>query len=186
MSDVSSAFIKAYEKLEGNIVDIMVEEQAKLGYRKESVRLYYPLSSLSHFFEETDVTTERMNALLSGFPEYMSNKYGDVGITNKGDRFCFTMSELASEYVHNKREDNKFIQQLVDLVGRHGTTMQQITELFKNEDESCIIDNVDNGEFDILIKFSDSKDRYFYCFKDEGCHIIYHRFLPEDYYDLGF
>lgn len=186
MSDVSGAFIKAYEKLENNIADIMLEEQAKLGYRKESVRLYYPLSSLRHFFDETDATTERMNVLLSEFPSYMSEKYGDVCITNRDDRFCFTMSERASEYVHNNREGNKFIQKLVDLVGKHGTTMQQITELFKNEDESCIIDNVDNGEFDILIKFSDSGDRYFYCFKDEGCHIIYHRFLPEDYEDLGF
>ena len=35
------------------------------------------------------------------------------------------------------------------------------------------------------IKFADkADDRYYYCFKDEGCHIIYHRFLPEDYEDL--
>lgn len=24
------------------------------------------------------------------------------------------------------------------------------------------------------------------CFNDEGCHIIYHRFLPEDYADFDF
>ena len=27
---------------------------------------------------------------------------------------------------------------------------------------------------------------HYYCFKDEGCHIIYHRFLKEDYEDFGF
>ena len=26
----------------------------------------------------------------------------------------------------------------------------------------------------------------YYCFHDEGCHIIYHRFLPQDYADFGF
>ena len=25
---------------------------------------------------------------------------------------------------------------------------------------------------------------FLYCFKEEGCHITYHRFLPEDYKDL--
>jgi len=45
---------------------------------------------------------------------------------------------------------------------------------------------MDNGEFDLMIRFVDSEDPYYYCFKDEGCHIIYHRFLPEDYADFGF
>ena len=37
---------------------------------------------------------------------------------------------------------------------------------------------VDNGEFDLMIRFEgDAEDPYYYCFKDEGCHIIYHRFL---------
>ena len=32
--------------------------------------------------------------------------------------------------------------------------------------------------------FIEREDPYYYCFKDEGFHIIYHRFLPEDYKDL--
>ena len=45
---------------------------------------------------------------------------------------------------------------------------------------------MDNGEFDIMMRFDDGSDPYYYCFKDEGCHIIYHRFLPEDYADFEF
>ena len=41
-----------YEQLERSLIDIMKEEQAKLGYRKEQVRLYYPLSSLNHFLAQ--------------------------------------------------------------------------------------------------------------------------------------
>ena len=37
------------------------------------------------------------------------------------------------------------------------------------------------------IRFLDkADDTYYYCFKDEGFHFIYHRFLPEDYEDFGF
>ena len=39
-----------YAKLEKNIIDVIKEQQAKLGYIKEKVRLYYPLNSLNHFF----------------------------------------------------------------------------------------------------------------------------------------
>ena len=39
-----------YDKLEKNLIDIIKEEQAKLGFFKEDIRLYYPLSSLNHFF----------------------------------------------------------------------------------------------------------------------------------------
>ena len=49
------------------------------------------------------------------------------------------------------------------------------------------IKNNDSDEFDYLIRFSEeNEDPYYYCFHDEGCHIIYHRFLPEDYEDFGF
>ena len=41
---------EAYQKLMDNLCDIVAEEQAKLGYMKEPIRLYYPLSSLNHFF----------------------------------------------------------------------------------------------------------------------------------------
>ena len=30
-----------HEKLEKNLIDLIKEEQAKLGYREEAVRLYY-------------------------------------------------------------------------------------------------------------------------------------------------
>ena len=41
-----------YSRLEKGIMDFIQEEQVKLGYRKEKIRLYYPLSSLKHFLGE--------------------------------------------------------------------------------------------------------------------------------------
>lgn len=47
-----------YQRLEENLADLIAEEQAKLGYRKEPVRFYYPLTSLGHFFGENNDTAE--------------------------------------------------------------------------------------------------------------------------------
>lgn len=52
-----------YERLEKSLIDLVKEEQAKLGYRKEMIRLYYPLSSLNHFME-TNADSEEMRSSL--------------------------------------------------------------------------------------------------------------------------
>ena len=52
-----------YECLEKSLIDLVKEEQAKLGYRKEMIRLYYPLSSLNHFME-ADADPEEMQELI--------------------------------------------------------------------------------------------------------------------------
>ncbi|WP_230398445.1 DUF3877 family protein [Novisyntrophococcus fermenticellae] len=174
-----------YNQLEKSLTDIMKEEQAKLGYKKEKIRLYYPLSSLNHLLE-TDVTAEEMPEVLRDFPAYIYNKFGMVQVSHTGERFCFTISEDASEYVHNNMRPNEFIKKLVDLVAEHGCTIEQIIDLFHASSGNIHVDSICNGEFDYLIYFEDTDDKYYYCFKDEGCHIIYHRFLPEDYDDFGF
>ena len=61
-----------------------------------------------------------------------------------------------------------------------------IRDRFHSYSDKIITEPMDNGEFDVMIRFDDGSDPYYYCFKDEGCHIIYHRFLPEDYADFGF
>ena len=51
-----------YERLEKSLTDTIKEEQAKLGFRKEAIRLYYPLSSLNHFF---DVQEEKSKCFIA-------------------------------------------------------------------------------------------------------------------------
>ncbi|MGN0328036.1 MAG: DUF3877 family protein [Lachnospira sp.] len=174
-----------FDRLEESLIDLIKEEEAKLGYRKEVIRLYYPLSTLNHFFQ-CSKDSDSMYKMLEGFSDYTANRLGNVTVTYKGDRFCFKLPQEGVEYIHNNTSPNEFIRELVNIVGKHGCTMDEIKELFESHGE-IICDSVDNDEFDILIRFVDStKDKYFYCFKDEGCHIIYHRFLPEDYADFDF
>ena len=174
-----------YERLEKSLIDLVKEEQAKLGYRKEMIRLYYPLSSLNHFME-TNADSEEMQELLADFPKAAEDIFGEVGITHAKDRFCFALSEKASEYVHENMKPNEFIKELVELVAKHGCTMEDIEVLFRSHSDKIVAEPMDNGEFDRMIRFEGGEDKYYYCFQDEGCHIIYHRFLPEDYADFGF
>ena len=174
-----------YHDLKCNLVDMVVEEQAKLGYNKEAIRLYYPLSSLNHILN-TSLDTEEMLSYLKAFPAYVEKIYGEVKVSKEGDRFCFYLGEDFSEYVHTHKAGNRFLAELVELVGKHGTTLQQIEEFFHAQEKPCVVEPAEHGEFDILIRFTEGNDNNYYCFKDEGCHIIYHRFLPKDYEDFDF
>ena len=58
---------------------------------------------------------------------------------------------------------------------------------FRKRQKISGVGDMHNGEFDFWVRFpEENEDEYYYCFKDEGCHMIYHRFLPEDYADFGF
>lgn len=174
-----------HERLEKSLTDTIKEEQAKLGFRKEAIRLYYPLSSLNHFFDVQE-REEQMLHRLQHLPETWQEKLGDVGVTAKKERFCFYIPEQGSVYVHEHEKPDEFIRELVELVGRHGCTMQEIRELFCKHSSHVECQKIENGEFDWMFRFAeDEEDPYYYCFKDEGIHIIYHRFLPEDYREFG-
>lgn len=174
-----------FEKLENNIADVIKEEQAKLGYRKENIRLYYPLSSLCHILN-VQAQPEEMDDILRSFGEYTRERLGRVEVSRNGERFCFLIPEQGTEYVHENTETDEFINKLVLLVSSPGCTLEQVRNLFKSKSKNVDIQPINNDEFDLLIRFRDSADKYYYCFKDEGHHVIYHRFLPEDYAELGF
>ena len=176
---------KSFQRLEKSLTDVIAEEQAKLGYMKEAMRLYYPLSSLKHFFESNDASADDMLKLLSAFPDFCSARLGGMKISHDGETFCFYLAPEASEYVHLNKAENEFIFRLAELLQGHDTKLDTVISFFK-EYGTCDIKEINNGEFDILIRFTDGDDPYYYCFKDEGCHVIYHRFLPEDYMDFEF
>ena len=180
-----------FQYLERNLMDLIAEEQAKLGYRREAVRLYYPLSSLCHLLDGPaegktglQLNADEMQTALELFAESVADKFGNVKISHKNIRFCFLLPEEASDYVHEHQEESRFIYDLVSLIAAHGTTMEDIKEFFRSQEAECVIEDIGGEEFDTLIRFADSEDRYYYCFRDEIVHIIYHRFLPEDYHDL--
>lgn len=187
-----------YDNLQRSLVDVIKEEQAKLGYYREDIRLYYPLSSLNHFFG-TNVGADEMQLILdgtgeqdhtpiaTGMNEALSDKLGMVEVSHRGDRFCFHIPPEGVEYVHENTTENEFIRELVQLVAKHGCTIEEVYQLFTKHSGHVRREPMENGEFDVRIWFEDdAEDPYYYCFKQEGEHMIYHRFLPADYEDFEF
>ena len=142
--DYRIMYENGYKKLQDSLIDVIAEEQAKLGYMKEPIRLYYPLSSLHHFFE-SEGDAEAMQESLGGFPEATKEIFGEVQVSHKGDRFCFFLSENATEYVHEHRDENAFIFALVQLLTKHGTTLDEVKELFRSQTSECAMEPMDNG-----------------------------------------
>lgn len=187
-----------YDNLQRSLIDVIKEEQAKLGYYREDIRLYYPLSSLNHFFG-TNVGADEMQLILdgtgeqdhtpiaTGMNEALSDKLGMVEVSHRGDRFCFHIPPEGVEYVHENTTENEFIRELVQLVAKHGCTIEEVYQLFTKHSGHVRREPMENGEFDVRIWFEDdAEDPYYYCFKQEGEHMIYHRFLPADYEDFEF
>ena len=183
--DPKTTQLLGYDRLEKSLMDIIREQQAKLGFRKESIGLYYPLSTLNHFFRTEEKEPEMLKRLMN-LPPYLTDKLGQIMVSAKDGQFCFHIPEQGSQYVHENKTGDDFIQKLVNLVGNH-CTMQEIRQLFQQYSAHVEYSTIDNGEFDYMLRFLDRpEDPYYYCFREEGCHIIYHRFLPEDYEDFQF
>ena len=98
-----------YERLEKSLTDTIKEEQAKLGFRKEAIRLYYPLSSLNHFFLTCRREKNKCFIACSICRKPWQEKLGDVGVTAKKERFCFYIPEQGSVYVHEHEKPDEFI-----------------------------------------------------------------------------
>lgn len=175
-----------YTRLKNNIVDVIKEEQVKLGYRSETIRLYYPLKSLNRFLGQ-NLDTEAMLAALSSFCDEVKEELGVVEISNAGERFCIKIPPDGVDFVHENIDDSEFICEFIRLIEKHGCTMDEVIALFRRFSDKVHVEKAEHGEFDYLIYFEDGKpDNYRYCLTDEGCHIIYHRFTPEDYLDFEF
>ncbi len=175
-----------YNRLEQNIVDMVKEEQAKLGYCSETVRFYYPLQSLNQLLQ-TELDTEAMMEMLVHFFALRSDKYGAVEVSEKNQRFCVKMPPKAADYIHETTSDTEFIVELVNVFRDHNSTLDDVVELFKSYSNNVAIEKKSNEEFDYLIYFADGKpDDYRYLISCHHGHMTYHRFMIEDYDEMGF
>lgn len=173
-----------FRKLEKNIMDMILEEQLKLGYRRETIRLYYPLLSLNRLLE-TDNNSEQMYKSLDSFGDYTKTRLGRLQVSHQNERFCLAVPAQGSEYVHMHMGDTSFIHDFISTISRHGVTMEEVLQQFYNHSDNVHVEKLENGEFDYLVYFKDGiPDDFRYCLTDEGCHIIYHRFTMDDYKDL--
>ncbi len=215
-----------FSALNRSIWDSVKEEQVKLGYRKEVIRLYYPIDSVERMLDVDSVGvdagvgaeagpvtgiiksagnedsasagTEAVKgtsidekadiaaAFLDEFRAAERDTLGDIKISRDGERYCFRLPEEASEYVHEHTASSGFLYDFIDIIGRHGISIEDVKAVFIKYSDRVHIEKLQSEDFDYLIYFENGEpDDYRYCLTDEGHHIIYHRFTPEDYAALG-
>lgn len=172
-----------YDRLLKNILDVIEEEQVKLGYRSERIRLYYPLRSLNRFLGSR-LHAEEMLSALEGFRREKRPILGDVDISCEGKRFCFDIPPEGADYVHAHLAPDAFIVELVGAVASHGTSIQDVLDIFRRHGR-LHVEKMEGEDFDMLAYFEDGvPDTFRYCLTDEGGHVIYHRYTEDDYKDI--
>lgn len=177
---------KGFEALQQNIIDSIEEQQLKLGYLKETVRLYYPLSSLQRFLQ-VDYSIEYMMNLMQEFSFWSEKKLGGIVVSHKGERFCIAVPPAGAEQVHQNLRTDGFLAELIETVRIHGNTWENVLAIFQKHSTAVQVEEMDNGEFQYLVYFKDGKpDNYRYCIAVEGHHVTYHRYTPADYEEFGF
>ena len=214
-----------FKALDKSIWDSIKEEQVKLGYCREVIRLYYPIETVERMLKaegtgksadfgsgaeigaipgastkgETriseaaknvngDSTDEKaqMTLLLDAFRVAERDTLGDIRISCDGERYCFRLPEEASEYVHEHTASSGFLYDFIAVIGRHSARIEEVEAVFRKYSECVHIEKLVSEDFDYLMYFEDGvPDDYRYCLTDEGHHIIYHRFTPQDYEALG-
>ncbi len=172
------------DRLADNIIDVIKEEQIKLGYCKEHIRLYYPLSSLNMLFH-TKLNEMNMEKQLQNYFREKEDMFGRVEISYQNDRFCIHLPEQATEYVHEHTETAGFLYDFINTIAKHNVTVEEVLQQFKKYSDKVHFEKMKNADFHYLIYFEDGNpDSYRYCLTEEGHHMIYHRYTKEDYEEL--
>jgi hypothetical protein len=175
-----------FQELENNIIEVIKEEQIKLGYASETIRLYYPLESICNLLGSNYTITELYD-ILDQFCEYVKTRLGEVEYFNTEARYCFVIPPKGVDYVHESIEENYFLIDFIEKISKHDCTLDDLLKIFNKYSNNVICEKMNNGEFDYLIYFKDqSPDDYKYCIKFESSHAIYHRFTKADYENFGF
>lgn len=173
-----------FSALEKHIIGVVSEQQIKLGYRSEMVRLYYPLESLNRIMKTEDSFVKMLDRL-EQFSEYAGSRLGKVEIESDGERFCLSIPSQGSDYIHACTAESGFLPEFVNTIRKHGCTVEQALKVFRRYSDKVHFEQVKNSEFDYLIYFEDgSPDDYRYCLTMEEGHLTYHRFTKEDYEEL--
>ena len=117
------------DALKKSIVDAIEEGQLKLGYREETIRLYYPLSSLCTLMHQS-MDAAQMTRALTTFSEQVKGELGEIEVNRKGERFCLAVGPKGAAWVHEHTDPSGFLADFIAAIGRHGCTMDELLAIF--------------------------------------------------------
>lgn len=175
-----------YEKMVRNVIEVMEEQQAKLGFDGNAVYLFYPLYSAARLLGVYPEDAAILDAL-EGFCARVQDKLGKVEYELREGRITLKIPPEGGAYVAGQLDEGKFIVQLIKKVAGHHASAQDVISLFYAYSDQVHVQRMENGEFDYLVYFTQGEpDAFYYCLKEEMGHVSYHRFLKADYEAFGF
>ena len=173
-----------FDRLQRHICDMILEQQLKLGYREETIRLYYLLPSLNRLLG-TQVDAAGMRPILHEFIQHAAKDLGQIGFRFLTDgRIGFVLPPEAGRFVKQREQspDALFLKEFLSAISQHGAHIDDIAAVFQKYSDKVHFEESINSDFDYLIYFEEGiPDAYRYCITQEGPHLSYHRFTEDDY-----
>jgi hypothetical protein len=172
------------ERLITNMTDQILEAQIKLGYAKETIRLYYPVASLNAILGWNAENAEDMLELLHNWQQENTSYLGMLQFGIHGGRIEVSIPPEGVTYVHENIAQSAFLKDIIELFQmNHHCTIEDICNVFERYSPDYVCEKMpEDTDFDYCLHFQDGHmDEYYYCVKMEMGHTIYHRFMKEDY-----
>ena len=169
-----------------NMIDQMKEAQMKLGFAKETVRFYYPVSTLNAMLGTDAANADEMLAILNS-DIFRRTDLGELKFSSHKQRIEVSVPPEGAEYVHSHIPEPAFLAAMIELFrSNHHCSMEDVEQLFAAYSPDYVCEQMPEGsDFDRVFYFKDETiDPYYYCVKEEMGHTIYHRFTKEDMAEL--
>lgn len=180
------------DKLITNMADQIKEAQLKLGYAEETVRLYYPLSSLRVLLGTPNINAPdagtALAALKAEFEGWEGCPLGKLSFRLHEDRMEIGIPPEGVRYVHEQVQEPAFLSALIALFqAKPHCSIKDVCRVFESFSGDYVCEKLpaeaaERMGFDYVLYFQDGAvDAYYYCIKEEMGHTVYHRFTKEDY-----
>ncbi len=171
------------ERLEQNLIDQMKEAQLKLGFEEETMRLYYPVASLNLLLGTACETPKEMAETLNAMFAEGNSKLGKMNFRVSAGRIEVSVPPEGARYVHEHMGDVSFLKAIIELFSDpHDKSVEDVKAIFAKFGSYICEEMPEGADFDEALHFENPDvDPYYYCVKQEMGHLIYHRFLKEDY-----
>lgn len=171
------------QRLYENIIDQIQEAQLKLGYCKETMRFFFPLSSLNAILQTQENSLQEMEQMLLSNKDWNTSPLGQLRLLRHKERLEIVVPPEGVTYVHENTVPSDFLKSFITLFRQNPhCTIEEIKNVFATFSRDYVCKKMEGADFDYAVYFRNkTPDEYIYCIKIEMGHTIYHRFTPEDY-----
>ncbi|MCI5648589.1 MAG: DUF3877 family protein [Fusicatenibacter sp.] len=173
------------DRLLGNLIGQIKEAQIKLGYTKETIRLYFPADSICRLLDCNCGSPKELLVMLQQEEGFCHTVLGKLTFSLcKGERIEVRISADGAAYVKEQVPDPPFLSGIIELFRENQhLTMEELCTFFGKFNDHYICEKMKpDADFDYVLYFPDGKpDSWYYCVRLEMDHTIYHRFTKADY-----